>query len=103
MPSSVKMRSTRAISWIWKRIVSRFSNITVTMVPTCDPATPLQLDDLRAELLALAFVGTRVGDVGEGELAVDSRWSRAFAFLGDAVGAGDELQRVHAASRRSVR
>ena len=34
-----------------------------------DAPTTLQRNDVRAELFALAFVGTNIGDVGEGELA----------------------------------
>ena len=35
MASSLMSFSARAISWIWNRIVSRFSNSSVITGPTC--------------------------------------------------------------------
>ena len=66
MASSVSSFSTRAISWIWKRIVSRFSNTKVTIGPTPTRRRRLQRDDVAQELGPLALVGAQVGDVGRG-------------------------------------
>ena len=77
MASSLISFSTRAISWIWKRMVSRFSNTKVMTGPTEHPAALLEGDDVGAELLALALVGAQVGDVVEGELAHGAILGRA--------------------------
>ena len=77
MASSVIIFSTRAISWIWKRIVSRFSNTKVTTGPTRIRRRFLSSMIVAAELVALALVGAQVDDVVEGQLRPwgGLRWS----------------------------
>ncbi len=100
MPSSVTIFSTRAISWIWKRMVSRFSNISVTIVPNETRRRRLSSITAARNVVALALVGAHVGDVVEGELAghggdAPLRCEMGPSLFGDAVGPGDDLQRVH--------
>ncbi len=61
MPSSLMIFSARAISWIWKRMVSRVLEQERDDVAERHAAPALEGDDLAAELVALALVGAEVG------------------------------------------
>src|SRR5262245_2264885 len=92
MSSSETSFSTRAISWIWKRIVSRFSNSSVTTGPTwtrrrrLSSITCLRNSSRSRSYARTSAMSARASLRGERVVSMSVLWN--------AVGAGDERDRM---------
>ena len=65
--SSLMIFSARAISWTWKRTVSKHSKTRVMIGPERHPPVALAGDDLGPVVLAHPLVGPQVEHVVQGE------------------------------------
>src|SRR5262249_3324297 len=90
MASSEMSFSTRAISWIWKRTVSRFSNTNVTTGPTATRRRALSATTWRRNSGRSRLEARTSAMLSRVRLAVTAGSSGSNLF-GDAIGPGDDL------------